>query len=97
MIEILAIVALSRRIKKIVTAKGLKPGKYIGILVALWIGMEVLGFLIGGALFGESLLIVVFGLAGAAIGGLLAFQIANNAKGENIAIDEFGTDMENND
>ncbi len=59
-------------------AKGRKPGGYKAMLVAFWFGGEILGFLIGGAMLGESLGIYLIALIGAAVGAAASFGIVNN-------------------
>lgn len=81
MLEIIAIVMLGSKIKKIVKAKGLNPARYILIMVVLWIGCEFAGGFIGGLIMGPAVLAVYpFAIAGAALGGYLGYRIAVNAK-----------------
>lgn len=54
MLEIIAAVFLGKEIKKIVEAKGLKATKYIVIMVALWLGLEITGSVIGAMIYGEG-------------------------------------------
>ncbi|WP_020529150.1 hypothetical protein [Flexithrix dorotheae] len=79
MLEIIAIVTLGKHISKIVRAKGLKPTKYVIIMVVLWIGLEIIGSICGTLLIGEGLAAYPFALAGAALGGFIAYSIAKNA------------------
>ena len=79
MLEIIFIIMLSRRIGEIVKKKGLKPAKYVTIMIILWIVLEVTGSVIGG-LFFEGPAIYLFAIIGAAIGGYSGFSIANNAR-----------------
>jgi len=82
MLEIIALVALTRHIGKMVEAKGHKPGKYKWMTVGLWIGGEIAGAIVG-AIFaaasdtGECLIYIV-ALLGAAAGAVAAYLIAKN-------------------
>jgi len=78
MLEILFLIYLSKKIGKIVEAKGRKPGGYKAMLVAFWFGGEIIGFIIGGAAVGESIGMYLIALIGAGIGAAVAFGIANN-------------------
>ena len=91
MLEIVFLSVLGSRIKKMVKAKGLKPTKYILILVGLWFGFEISGAVIGFLLFGEDELIytLLFAFGGAGIGGYLAYRIAQNA----VAVPEAPADV----
>jgi membrane associated rhomboid family serine protease len=80
MLEILAIIALASSIKKIVIEKGLKPWKYIILMVVLWILFEFTGGIVGVIFFGEGLAAYPGALFGAALGGLLGYIIAKSAK-----------------
>jgi hypothetical protein len=79
MLEIIAAIILGRNIKKIVEAKGLKPTRYILIMVALWVGLEFTGALIGTLMFGDGGMVYLFAIIGAIIGAYLSYTIANNA------------------
>ncbi len=78
MLEILFLIHLSKKIGKIVEAKGRKPGGYKAMLVAFWFGGEIVGLLIGGAMVGESIGIYLIALIGAGVGAAVSFGIANN-------------------
>ena len=75
MIEILVLIALTKRIGNIVKAKGHKPGGYKAMLVGFWFGGEILGLIIGFAVVGEGLAIYLFAIIGAVIGAFVAFGI----------------------
>ncbi|MFY0601006.1 MAG: hypothetical protein JXR03_15125 [Cyclobacteriaceae bacterium] len=79
MLEIIAMISLGRTIRNIALEKGLKPSKYIVNMVLLWIGFEIIGAYIGmnitHNLFGSYL----FAMAGAVLGGYLAYQSAVKA------------------
>lgn len=80
MIEIIVIILLANKIKKMVAAKGLKPTKYIIFLVVLWLGLEFLFAIITILTLGPGPLAYIGALAGAVIGAVIAFQIAKNAE-----------------
>ena len=80
MLEIIAIIALARSIKKIILEKGRKPAGYIALMVILWITLELIGGMIAVILAGEGLAVYGGALIGAALGGLLGYLIAKNAK-----------------
>ncbi|UII31765.1 hypothetical protein LVD17_26100 [Fulvivirga ulvae] len=74
MLEALTILTLGKSISAIARKKGLKPGRYIVIMLVLLLGMEVAGAAIGVILYGDGPLIYVFALTGAALGGFLSYQ-----------------------
>lgn len=78
MLEILFLIYLSKKIGKIVEAKGRKPGGYKALLVAFWFGGEILGLVIGMSIAGESIAMYLIALVGAGIGAAVSFGIANN-------------------
>jgi hypothetical protein len=90
MLEILLLIALTKRIGAILKEKGRKGGWYQLLLVILWFGGEFAGLLFGLLLTngGRSggLLVYIVGLAGAAAGAGLAFMIANNAQSDTSAL-----------
>ena len=93
MLEIIAIISLSKKIKRIVIEKNLKPTKYIVIMVLLWISLEFFGAIAGTIFFGEDFVVYLFALTGAGLGALLGYTIANNAKPKviyNPSIESFG-------
>jgi hypothetical protein len=58
---------------------GFTPGKYVFMMVIFWIGLELLGAMIGMAVFGERMAAYPLGLLGAAIGAFISYQIAKSA------------------
>lgn len=79
MLEILAIVWLCKTNKKNAASRGRKTGGFVALTVVLWIGMELLGLVIGsaaGAEFGGYVMGILF----AALGGLISYLIAKNCK-----------------
>ena len=83
MLEILLLIALTRRIGRIVEAKQRRAGWYKALTVALWIGGELAGGIVGGvlvALFGiNELYAYPLALVGAAAGAGLSFVVARSA------------------
>jgi len=83
-LEILLLIALTRKIGDIIEQKGRKSGWFKLLTVVLWIGGEVIGAVTAGVTAGlmEVDLGVVMGylfaLIGASLGALAAFVIAKN-------------------
>ncbi len=59
MLEIIAIIYLSRKIGHLAESKGLKPVKWKFLLVIGWILFELIGFLVGVILFGKDNLVSI--------------------------------------
>lgn len=82
MLEIILLIFLTRKVGGIIEGKGRKAGWYKAMTVALWIGGEIGGAIIGGIIVAISgagqFLIYVAALLGAAGGAALAYVIANN-------------------
>jgi hypothetical protein len=82
MLEILAIWALASKIGSIVKEKGHKTAGYIVLAIALWVGGELVGAVVGtvvsALLEASQCLVYLFALAGAACGGGIAYLIATN-------------------
>jgi hypothetical protein len=79
MLEILALIALTGKIGKIVEKKGYKPGWYKFLTCALWFGGEVFGAIIGAILSeGEMIPTYLIAIIGAAIGAGASYWIAIN-------------------
>ena len=78
MLEIIAIIALSRYIGRLAKEKNRKPGGYITMTVILWIVMELLGAVIGAIIFGEGIMVYLFAILGAGIGALISIAVAKN-------------------
>ena len=57
MLEIIALIFLSRNIGALAIKKGLKPGPWKAYMILGWFCAEILGFVIGVALFGQGNLI----------------------------------------
>lgn len=56
MLEIIALIFLSREIGKIAERKGLKPGKWKLYMVLVWFGAEIIGWVIALSLFPGSIM-----------------------------------------
>ena len=86
MLEIFFIIWLWRTNSRNALNKGQKPTKYRVLTLVLWFGLEIMGTIAGAvgimALYpGADPLIgsYLFGISGAALGGILSYQIAKNA------------------
>ena len=85
MIEILVIIALSRKIAAITKSKGRSAAGWIIMFIALWIGGEVLGafFAVFASIIASGgdepnmLVAWVGGLVGAAAGAAISFAVVN--------------------
>lgn len=81
MLEIIGIAFLASINGKNAAARGQKPLKYQLLTLALWVGAEILGGLIGSAMSGGELgPTYILALIGAAGGGVASYFIAKNAK-----------------
>lgn len=67
MLEIIALIFLTRNIGNIAIQKGLKPGTWKLYTVLAWFGAEILGIFIGFAIMGQENIIgaILIGLAAA--------------------------------
>lgn len=54
MLEIIAIIFLTKKIGRLAEQKGLKPGPWKVYTVLAWIGSELVGIVIGFLIFGQS-------------------------------------------
>ncbi len=79
MLEILAIVWLCNTNKKHAAQRGRKPGGFVALTVVLWIGLELLGSVIG-ALAGMEAGVYLLAILFAGIGGLISYLIAKNCR-----------------
>jgi uncharacterized membrane protein YeaQ/YmgE (transglycosylase-associated protein family) len=79
MLEIIALIYLTRRVGEIAREKGRKAGWFKLMTVVLWLGCEIGGAIAGGiatALMGwPEAVIYVFALVGAVVGAALSFLI----------------------
>jgi membrane associated rhomboid family serine protease len=77
MAEIIVLWILCKRISEIARARKRDPGSYRLLLIALWFGGEIAGFVIGLALTGSANIIAyITGLIGAAVSSAIAFKRA---------------------
>ena len=83
MIEIAAVVLLCIANRKRAIARGKSGGAAIAYTIVLWIGFEFIGALIAILIFGDSLIVYVFAIAFAAIGGVISWAISKS-KGRSI-------------
>ena len=75
MLEVFGIMMLCKLNKKNAIARGRRPGGFIALTIILWVGMELLGFIVGSFLdfeYGSISLMYVF----AGLGALGSFLIA---------------------
>jgi hypothetical protein len=91
MLEIIALIFLTRQIGALALRKGLKPGQWKVYLVLAWFGAEILGFFIGIQLFGGYNIwgLMLFAFA-CAFGGYLLVHATLNKKP-----DSFDDDIRN--
>lgn len=86
MLEIICVIWLWKVNGRNAILRGQRPGKYRALTLGLWFGLEILGslsgILVAGAMRPGSdpmFLAYFLGITGAAIGGILSYQIAKNA------------------
>ena len=94
MLEIIALFFLTRQNGRLAIKKGLNPTPWRWYTVLAWIVAEVVGIMVGFALFGEQLLgVILFALA-CAFGGYLLVRNTLEKKPDSIEddIDRIGTD-----
>lgn len=85
MLEILALIFLTRKIGTIALRKGLKPGTWKLYTVLAWFGGEIIGGVIGFALFSQENLFPVFIMAlGGAIGGYFIIKTTLDKKPDSL-------------
>jgi len=78
MIEILLLVALTRKIGRICEEKGRKAVGFKVLTALLWFGGEIFGLVIGISSGVEGIGVYLFALIGAATGAGISVLIANN-------------------
>ena len=90
MLEIIALIFLTRKVGEIVESKNRKAGWFKLMAVALWIGLEIVGAIVGGvyvALAGASeAFTYLFALAGAACGAAVSVIIAKSLPDRDAAL-----------
>lgn len=80
MLEIIAVMMLVNSNKKNAIQRGRKPGAFIALTLALWFGLEFLGFILGLAMGAEGVGLYLPALLLAAIGGVISYLVAKNCK-----------------
>lgn len=80
MLEIIALIFLTKKIGAICEDKGRKAGWYKALTVLLWFGCEVAGAFIGVITVGGGVIVYVYALIGAVVGAGISFVIAKNLK-----------------
>ena len=78
MLEIIGVILLCRKNAANAAKRGRKPAGFIWLTVGLWLGMEVLGALIGFSA-GLGTAAYVLALLFAALGGLASYLIAKTS------------------
>ena len=94
MLEILALIFLTKKIGAIAERKGLKPGTWKLYTVLGWIGGEITGIIIAMTLFSTDIIsLMITGIAGA-IGGYLIVKLILEKKPDSIEddINKIGVD-----
>jgi hypothetical protein len=90
MLEILLIIMLAKKIGAIVADKGYSRFPFQLMLVALWVGGEIVGGVIGYVVAAASsgrgdeptFFVYLFALGGAAAGAIISFVIANSLRAQ---------------
>ena len=78
MLEIFGIMMLCKLNKKNAIARGRKPGLFIALTIIMWVGMEIIGIVIGNMMdLAYGAVLVIYGCAG--LGALGSFLIAKFA------------------
>lgn len=78
MLEIFGIMMLCKLNKKNAIARGRKPGLFIALTIIMWVGMEIIGIVIGNMMdLSYGAVLVIYGCAG--LGALGSFLIAKFA------------------
>ncbi len=90
MLEIIAIIFLSRNIGSMAFEKGHSAGMYKFLTVLFWIVFELIGAVIGTIVLGEGIGVYVFALLAAGLGYLIIYLIVSNLKViENFQIEKY--------
>jgi hypothetical protein len=80
MLEIIALIFLSRNIGEIAYEKGYSSGLYRFLTVAFWIVFEFIGAFVGAFILGEGYGIYFFALISAGLGYLIIYLIVSTLK-----------------
>jgi phosphate/sulfate permease len=95
MLEIVGIFLLARKIREKLEPKGIKPTKYIVIMILLWVGLEFLfAFLAAMVFYDEPYMAYPFGIAGAVIGAIIGYRIALAASKTAEPLDVLDSDLD---
>lgn len=73
MLEIILVIYLCRRVKRIVEPKGYKPGIWQFYVVLAWFGLEIGGAVLS-IMFGSDVVVAMLSAILCAIGGSIAVQ-----------------------
>jgi len=96
MLEIIALVFLTKNIGSLAIQKGLKPGTWKLYTVLLWFGCEIVGVVLGMAMFGEEGILpaILLGL-GSAVASffILRYSLSKRPDAED-DINYIGQDMQ---
>lgn len=76
MLEFFAVYSLCRVNRKNALARGKRPGGFIALTIVLWVVFEIIGVIIGYALFDNRYSAMFIGLMCAGLGGLISFLCA---------------------
>ncbi len=93
MLEILAIIFLGKKNAANAVARGREPGGFVALTIAIWLGMELIGAIIGKAL-GLGLGAYALALLFAVGGGILSYYITKNCKQGMASSDSDGSALE---
>ncbi|MBN1797751.1 MAG: hypothetical protein JW822_04180 [Spirochaetales bacterium] len=87
MLEIIGLFFLSRRNGRVAAEKGYDKVPIIVMTVALWVGLEVIGVVLGLSVSDELGSILLCGILGAIIGAVSSVIITNNLQSKNAPAD----------
>jgi hypothetical protein len=94
MLDIIALIFLTRHIGKIAQKKGLKPGTWKLYTVLCWIAGEITGMIIAMLLFGDDIVSIILTAIAGAVGGYLILKSVLEKKPDTVEddINKIGTD-----
>ena len=89
MLEIIALIFLTKKIGALAEKKGLKPGTWKLYTVLCWFGAEILGAILGFVMLGEENMVgaILFGL-GCAVGSYFVLKANLNKRPDTIMEDD---------
>ena len=82
MLEIFALIYLTKKNGNIAKEKGHSKGSYIFLTIALWFGGEIIGAIIG-VMITEGMGAYIFAFIGAIMGAIISYQIVKNLSDKN--------------